>query len=604
MPIVFFRWAATVIAMFSLLSVLPGPAGAQDDPTGLVGDSTTVVVVDPDGSSLTVTHTYVFRNETTDQAFSGFFETLPIGARDVAASWAGGPLPAVNIPDGSGFAEWLVSFAEPLAPGDEVAVELTWFETDLRGDLDSFDRVSRDLVAIDPYAVGHRGEVELSIVVPGEWEIALADGYSAEETAEGIVFTADDPAAAEYVAVPLVLEAPDRFEPSTIEAGPVSITVATADGASAWLGSDLAPLVDGLAAWIPLAPPTDLVFRQGYTGGDDLRRDGETLVLPLDPSAAVAARAVAAAWLEPMAFSDPDLRDDLAAALADRVARNEGLVAAPSVGPWSTATAALVSVSDEATMRTIISGLESGAPAYTGADDSFIDAPIDWRRFTDVAEHLGGVASAGDAMRLSADLEQSAELDARAAALVDYRALEDRAAPWFLPPLLRDAMADWAFDEFRAEQASVSDLIVARDEMVASADLVELEIGDQVRREFERATDSMDETWTLLVEQREALDGVAEALRLDTGDRGILSTLGMAGRDEAGQRDEMQASWAAGEFSEAAEQAEHLIEDYEGSVGRGTLRLLGPLAAIVLAGALVQRIRRRSQAAKFQPVDE
>ena len=165
--------------------------------------------------------------------------------------------------------------------------------------------------------------------------------------------------------------------------------------------------------------------------------------------------------------------------------------------------------SGEATMRTIISGLESGAPAYTGADDSFIDAPIDWRRFTDVAEHLGGVASAGDAMRLSADLEQSAELDARAAALVDYRALEDRAAPWFLPPLLRDAMADWAFDEFRAEQASVSDLIVARDEMVASADLVELEIGDQVQREFERATDSMDETWTLLVEQREALDGVA-----------------------------------------------------------------------------------------------
>lgn len=552
---------------------------------------------------MTVTHSYVFRNEATDQAFSGFFETLPIGARDVVATSAGGSLPAVNIPDGSGFAEWLVSFDEPLAPGEQVSVELTWIESGLRGDLDSFDRVSRDLVSVDPYAVGHRGEVSLAIVVPGDWEVALADGYTAEATAEGLVFTADDPAGAEYAALPLVLEAPDRFEVSTVEAGSVAITVATADGASAWLGSDLTPLIDGLARWIPLVPPTDLVFRQGYTGGDDLRRDGDTLVLPLDPSAAVAARAVAAAWLEPLSFSDPDLRDDLAAAVADRVARNEGLVASPSVGPWSTAAAALVSVSDEATMRTIISGLESGAPAYTGADDSFFDDPIDWRRFTDVAEHLGGVASAGDAMRLSANAEQLVELDARAAALVDYRALESRAAPWFLPPLLREAMAEWAFADFRAGQASVSDLIVARDEMVASAELVELEIGDHVQREFEVATVSMDEAWTLLVEQREALDEVAEALRLDTGDRGILSTLGMAGRDEGAQRDEMQAAWAAGEFAEAAEQAEHLIEDYEGSVGRGTLRLLGPLAAIVLAVVLVQRIRRRSQTAKFQPAD-
>ena len=98
--------------------------------------------------------------------------------------------------------------------------------------------------------------------------------------------------------------------------------------------------------------------------------------------------------------------------------------------------------------------------------------------------------------------------------------------------------------------------------------------------------------------QREALDHVAEALRLDTGDRGLLSTLGMAGRDAADQLARMQDLWVEGAFTEAAATADHLIEDYESSVGRGTLRLLGPLAALVVFMAMVrQLLARRSQPA-------
>lgn len=603
MPFVVARLAALLASVAGTMAILALPAGAQDEAPELVGDSETVVVLDPGGSSLTVTHSYTFRNTAEERGFSGFFETLPADARDVTASSGGVPLSAVSIPDDVGFAEWLVSFGEPLAPGEEIEVELTWARSGLRGDLDSFDRVSRDLISVDPYAVGHRGTVSLAVIVPGQWQVAVAEGYTVDAVDDSLVFIADDPVAAEYASLPLVLEAPDRFETDVIEAGPVSITVATADGVSPWLGTDLAPLVSGLSEWIPLDPPTDLLFRQGYTGNADLRRDGDALVLPLDPSVVVAARAVATAWLEPVAFSDDALRDDLAAALADRVARDEGRVASPRVGPWSIGTTALVSVSDETTMRTVIAALDSGVPAYAGADDTFSDEPIDWRRFTDVAEHLGGIASAGDAMRLSADPDQVLEIDARAAALIDYRALESRAAPWLMPPFLRDAMARWDFDGFRAEQASVSDLIGARDEMVVAAEVVDLDIGNHVQREFEGARDSMDAAWTLLVEQRAALDPVAEALRLDTGDRGILSRLGMVGREPGEQRDEMKVAWVMGEFEQAAERAEHLVEDYEGSVGRGTLRLLGPLTAIVLVGALLQRIRRRSRARSVQPAD-
>ncbi len=591
------RFAAATLVFVGVWSLVAGPAAAQDTAalSELVGDSATIVVVDPESSTIDVTHRYTFENTTTDQAFSGFFETLPAEARAVEATARGSSLPAVNIPDGDGFAEWLVTFDDALDPGESIEVELTWQRTGLRGDPDAFDRASRDLVALDPFPVGHRGASSLEVRVPGEWEVVVADEYTLERADGELVLRLDDATAFEYVSVPVVLDAPDRFSTTELEAGPVSVTVATADGASTWLSGDLAPLVEGLAEWIPLDPPTDLVFRQGFTGGADLRRDGDVLVLPFEASPVVAARAVAAAWLEPMPFDDAGLRDDLAAGLADRVARSEGLATLPGGGRWSNAMVALVSVADESTMTTILTALDGGVPAYGGADDAFDVDEIGWRRFTDVAEHLGGIESAGDAMRLSADVDQIAELDRRDAALVDYRALEARAAPWLLPPLLRDAMADWAFDRFTASQSAVSDLVAARDEMTAAAESVELTIGDHVRQEFESAGESMDEAWTLFVEQRESLDHVAEALRLDTGDRGLLSSLGMAGRDAPGQLDAMRAAWDAGHFEDAAERAEHLVEDYESSVGRGTLRLLAPLAGIVLVGAVIRLLRRRAR---------
>ena len=127
-------------------------------------------------------------------------------------------------------------------------------------------------------------------------------------------------------------------------------------------------------------------------------------------------------------------------------------------------------------------------------------------------ELLGGIESTSDAMRLSADDHQRTELDRRAEALEAYRALETRAAPWSLPPLLRDAMATWRFDDVVSVQDEVSDLVAARDEMVASAATAELEIGPHVREHFETAATSMGATWARYEAQREALDHVAEAV--------------------------------------------------------------------------------------------
>lgn len=574
------------------------PVAAQDDEPpviGLAGSTQTTVTVDPTTSSLAVVQRYRFANTTEAEAFTGFFETLPVDAVDVTATIAGLPVDAVNLPSGEGFAEWLISFPEPFLPGDPAFdVTLSWRRTGLTGDPDDFDLVSDGVIAIAPYVAGHQeDEAQLTVIVPGEYDIVVADGYEIDTTADGITFDVRVPTSGQYVPLPIVLEAPDRYSRQSLE-GPIDITLATPGGPSTWLAEDLSPLVDELGAWIPLELPEALEFRQGYTGGDDLRRvDDGVFVLPFEASPSVALRAVAVAWLEPLPFDDTGLRDDLAAALADRVASSAGVTVPPRSTTWSTAVTALTAVSNADIASTVLTALEGGIPAYGGTADTFVADVIDWRRFTDVYEHLGGIESAGDAMRLSTTTEQTAELDLRAVALGDYRALEERAAPWAMPPLLRDAMAEWRFADFANQQGPVSDLVGARDEMIAAAGAVELEIGDEVQQRFEAAETSMDDAWTLYVEQREALDHVAEALRLDTGDRGLLSSLGMAGRDTDAQLARMQALWDAGEFNESAEAAEHLIEDYESSVGRGTLRLLGPLTILVIVIAALRRLRQR-----------
>lgn len=591
---------AAVVLLSALGSDPASAQGAESRAPGLVAtEAVTTVTVDPASASFTVQHTYRFSNTASDETFTGFFEILPPTALDVTALVAGVATTAVSVPVNTGYTEWFVPFPDALTPDSgSVDVVVSWQASGLTGDPDVFDRVSEGVVSIAPYAVGRGAQAELIVEIPADYDVVVADGYDLTTTDTGFELRARRSVEEQYVALPVVVEAPDQYVRRSID-GPIDVTVATPEGPNDWLGDDLGLLVEELARWVPIDRPEAIEFRQGYTGGADLRRAEEgAFVLPLEASPAVALRAIAIAWLDPLPFDDPVFRSDYAAALADRVSTSQGVAVSPRFGRWVIAMTALASVSDAEITATVLTSLEGGVTAYGGTDDTFVADVIDWRRFTDVYELLGGIESTSDAMRLSADDEQRAELDRRASALAAYRALETRAAPWSLPPLLRDAMATWRFDDVAAIQVEVSDLVAVRDEMVAAAVTAELEIGPHVQERFETASTSMDAARERYEEQREALDHVAEALRLDTGDRGLLSALGMAGRDADAQLARMQELWVEGAFMEAAAAADHLIKDYESSVGRGTLRLLGPLAALVVVIAIVRQvIGRRNQPA-------
>ena len=181
---------------------------------------------------------------------------------------------------------------------------------------------------------------------------------------------------------------------------------------------------------------------------------------------------------------------------------------------------ALASVSDADITATVLTSLEGGVTAYGGTGDTFVADVIDWRRFTDVYEVLGGIESTSDAVRLSADDDQRTELDP-APRRWRHTEHEMRAAPWSLPPLLRDAMATWRFDDVAAirRRSRTWSWLATRWSAAATA---ELEIGPHVQEHFETAPPRWTSTRARYEAQREALDHVAEALRLDTGDRGCF----------------------------------------------------------------------------------
>ena len=80
---------------------------------------------------------------------------------------------------------------------------------------------------------------------------------------------------------------------------------------------------------MPIDRPEAIEFRQGYTGGADLRRAEEGLRPATRRLAGGCVAAIAIAWLDPLPFSDPALRTDYAAALADRISTSQGVAVSP-----------------------------------------------------------------------------------------------------------------------------------------------------------------------------------------------------------------------------------------------------------------------------------
>ncbi len=597
-----------------VLSVSPGrPVLAQEDSpppvvSTPVADAETFVVVDPTSASLDVSHHYVFTNPNVERTFTGFLETVPADAHDVIAVIGDQRLAVIQGAIAGPTTEILVVFPAELEPGDSIEVELSWRRDELSGSPAELDLVGDALIAIDVFAVGHGGVSTLTLQTPADYDVAVASNLTVTEpdsTEDGEPLLLHTDEAEPYLSLPIVLEAPDRLHRAPVPGIAVDIVTATLDANDGELSDAIRAVVSQLDGWLPLPPPGAMEFRHGWTDGAELlrveaaggaaSRDVSHFVVPVDFERAVIAREIAAAWLAAIDFDDPELMAAFASALGDDASvRTGGTVSSarlgpiggPGVNPWIAPVSSSLATMDDTETAAVFESLSSGEIVYAGAEPLAHEGAVDWRVVLDTFEIVGGNRTTPD--HFEAALGDLDALEARRDARQVYSDLTVLADEWALPPFLRRAMAEWAFDTVGEWQEPTTAVLGLRDDLRLEASELELHLGTAAADAFESATDDLDSVEAVLAEQADTLVVMAEARQLVRGERGLLARVGLAGIDTEAEYLHAVDEWNEGHFEEARHSAHELIEEIEGAVGRGTLRLLFPASVVVAIYASIR----------------
>jgi hypothetical protein len=550
-------------------SVWVSPAAGQSDPVLTVTTTANYSVV-PESGRVEVDFGYVFENTTEAIAFPGFFESIPVDAVSIVAADGDGELLSGPTGENEGFETWLVAFDEPLEPGESLDVTVSWAivgESSLPGAI-----VEAGAASFDIYTPGPSGS---------SWSaptIEVPPGFVAVSAA-----TPENP----YELVRVEFISVDSFF-AEVRSLPPELSVGDWKRGSVWTASvfDRAEAVTGsLESWF--GPRTEPVaVRRVFPGGEHPAVSANLVELASDDAEAVDHQ-MAHAWLADVPVEEPWFVEGLAAAFA-------GDQAVPS-GP-ADVVPVVVNEIGAAGVRAVVDALRSQSITYPGVVAEVQPVPADWRTILDHLEGVGGADGVAALFRTAVvDASDVPLLDRRAAARLDYDALEFHAGGWTLPPYLREAMASWEFETFTALQGPVSDAILRRDSLLEWAESLELAPRNDGKAIFEAAESGMNEVSALLDEQEAALEAFDEAERLVNGDRGLLAGIGLLGQDADADLAELRVAWADGEYDRVENDGHELVSLVEGAVGDGTIRLLVPIAAAIGLWQLVRWIRRRVQ---------
>lgn len=542
-------------------------AAAQEDAALSVSTTAHYVVV-PELDRVEVEFGYAFDNPSETVAFPGFFESIPTDAIEVAATDGRGELLLGPTDESDGFRTWLIAFRAPLDPGDSVDVTISW--------------VIEGGPAL-PGPIVEAGAAAFDVYVPGpvgaNWSppiIEVPDGFTAVN--------------------PVTVSAPYEIAPArfihleafsmAMTSLPPEVSVLDWETGSPWAVGvvDRADaIVSSLDSWF--GPRVDQleVVREFPT--DDHAAVSEAHVALTSDDAEVIDHQLAHAWLVDVTGVDEWFIEGLAAAFAGDT---------PSPAGPADVVPVVVNEIGAAGVRAVVDALRADAITYPGVSPELQPLPADWRTILDYLEGVGGADDLEALFRAGVvDDDEIVSLDRRAAARVDYDALEFRAGGWTLPPYLRLAMASWDFDAFSEAQGAVSDALVRRDALVGWADSLELTPRDDAKNLFETAVTDMAEVNALLDEQEAALGAFDEAERLVNGDRGLLAGIGLLGHDADGDLGALRSAWDDGRYDIVEHDGHELAELVEGAVGDGTIRLLAPAVGLIGLWQVFRWLRRR-----------
>jgi hypothetical protein len=379
-----------------------------------------------------------------------------------------------------------------------------------------------------------------------------------------------------------------KYEPAT---GRIEIAyyadsfVVLHEAAHAWFNGSL--LADrwaneGFASWYALAGATAIKEK--------------VIVTPLTPELAKS-KIPLNAW-GPVGSNEPAAEDFSyagSAELARLIAERAGPTGLASV--WDAARRGLGAyqpaglASDNAMAPGTMPGAANGsdaAPTETGS------GPPDWRGLLDLLEDRTGKKYDDLWRAWVVRHEESSLLDQRASARRQYDAVVSRAGDWRLPPIIRQAMRAWQFEQ-ATELLDAADLALDdRDAVTSAAAGANLKLPRALEAAFESDT-GFAAAATEADAQLVTIDAYAKARDARPSDPGFVEQVGLWWTTPETDLAHAAEAFAIGDLRESVRASSSARAAWEGASDAGRSRLLTILAAtlvaLVLVGFLVSSLR-------------
>jgi hypothetical protein len=258
-------------------------------------------------------------------------------------------------------------------------------------------------------------------------------------------------------------------------------------------------------------------------------------------------------------------------------------------------------------MRSVLAAVGAGENAYVGDDGPEVTgATMDWKRFLDLVQGVGGMETADDLFRdWVVNTDERGLLQTREIARDAYAALESAAGEWAVPKGARANMALWRFDDATALLDAAEPVLDSRDELVAASADLALSAPADLEKPFENATKASQLAAIGVVLE----DGIAAAAAVDgardvvEAERSPLVTLGLVGESPESQYAAARTAFQAGDVEAATAASTAAVALLAGAESAGTSRALviGAIGVaillLLLVAALIVRRRRRQRMA-------
>jgi hypothetical protein len=271
------------------------------------------------------------------------------------------------------------------------------------------------------------------------------------------------------------------------------------------------------------------------------------------------------------------------AELARRIADRAGPTGLASV--WQAARSGIAAYqpaglrAPDATMSGAMAGEMTGsdtAPIEKGA------TPPDWRGLLDLLEDRTG-QKYDDLWRVwVVRHDEIGLLDARAAARRQYEAVVARAGEWQLPPIIREAMRAWQFDQATELLAAADHALDGRDEVSAKASAAKLMAPRTLEAAFEGdrgfAAASVEADAELA-----AIRAYSEAAAIRQADPGLVEQVGLWGTTPDADLTAAAAAFATGDLQGSVDKSASAFHAWDGARELGRNRIMTMLAALIAA---------------------